>query len=87
MSMIGNYFAVTEQQVRSFQSKPDEIAELLEGEDVEDSEFYLYIGKSWHGIRFLLTGSVWEGESPLRWVIMPEREMRSSKSIVSSASC
>jgi hypothetical protein len=37
MSMIGNYFAVTEQQVRSFQSKPDEVAELLEGEDVEDS--------------------------------------------------
>ena len=28
----------------------------------------LYLGKAWHALHFLLTGSAWEGEGPLRFL-------------------
>jgi hypothetical protein len=68
MSMIGNFLAVSAAKVEELMKNPEDIAAFLEEitESVEDNRDFLDVDKAWHGIHFLLTGSTWEGEAPLR---------------------
>ncbi len=72
MSMIGNFFAIEEAKAKELMSNPDTIEDFIYSEEspIEDSEDFLDIDKSWHGIHFLLTGDVWEGAPPERDVIL-----------------
>lgn len=76
MSMIGNFAAITAEQVDELIQDPerttDFLDELAEGTGNED---FLDVDKSWHGIHFLLTGSAWEGDAPLKWVVLAPREI------------
>jgi len=41
----------------------------------EDEGEILDLDKSWHGIHYLLTGTAWEGESPLNFLVTGGREV------------
>jgi hypothetical protein len=71
MSMIGNFLAVSKEQLDSLIAHPGSIPAILYpngGANLPTG--HLDIDKAWHGIHFLLTGSEWEGESPWSWVIL-----------------
>jgi Domain of unknown function (DUF1877) len=72
MSMIGDFLAIDEDKANDLIKNPDSIVDFLYSEEfpVEDTEDFLDIDKSWHGIHFLLTGSEWEGNPPARDVIL-----------------
>ena len=72
MGMIGNYRRITIDQLAKLQEDRDSIWGFLFPDDgVEYSdENYLNIDKAWHGIHFLLTGTMYEGEPPLVNVVM-----------------
>jgi len=72
MSMIGNFLAVDQNKANSLINDPDSIADFLYSEEspVEESEDFLDIDKSWHGIHFLLKGNEWGGTPPARDVIL-----------------
>lgn len=74
MSTIANYTRITPEELAELQANPETTRDFLfpEGEDADlddetyfDDERNLDIDKAWHGIHFLLTGSVWEGDPPL----------------------
>jgi hypothetical protein len=72
MSMIGNFFAIEEAKAKELMNNPDAIEDFIYSEEspIDESDDFLDIDKSWHGIHFLLTGDVWEGEPPARDVIL-----------------
>lgn len=54
--------------------------EILEEEEDEDWELsadpeFFDVDKAWQGIHFLLTGSDWEGEGPLAFILQGGREI------------
>jgi hypothetical protein len=38
-------------------------------EDIEDPHADLDVDKAWHGIHYLLTGTAWEGDPPLDFIV------------------
>jgi hypothetical protein len=72
MAMIGNFLAVTveklDELMRDPTGTPAFLAAAVEDQDELGADF-LDVDKSWHGIHFLLTGSVREGEPPLKWAV------------------
>ncbi len=74
MGMVGNFLMVPVAEGLEILNDPDK---LLGGPYVsgEKEGQYLDIDKSWNGIHFLLTGSVWEGEEPIKSVIMGDQEI------------
>ncbi|KJS01998.1 MAG: hypothetical protein VR68_04000 [Peptococcaceae bacterium BRH_c4a] len=68
MSMLGNYMRLKREQLEEALENPDILPDLLFSEENGDNT--LYIDKSWHGIHFLLTGTPWEGDPPLSYVIL-----------------
>jgi hypothetical protein len=72
MSMIGNFMAISPEQLQQLLEAPDQIEALI----YEDDDYQgIDIDKAWHGIHFLLTASVWEGEPPLAWAILGGTEI------------
>jgi Domain of unknown function (DUF1877) len=72
MSKIGYFLAVKPEQgdelVRDSTVVADFVADAVHDQDELGADF-LDIDKSWHGIHFLLTGSVTSGDAPLAWVV------------------
>ncbi|NLG84732.1 MAG: YfbM family protein [Firmicutes bacterium] len=71
MSMIGNLRRLSEADRQRLFEAPHEITSYLyENPPKGDGPFRdLEIDKVWHGIHYLLTGSAWEGESPLGFLV------------------
>lgn len=72
MSMIGNFMAISPEQLQELLEDPDQIEDLIYADDNNPG---IDIDKAWHGIHFLLTGSVWEGDPPLAWTILGGTEI------------
>ena len=71
MSMIGNFVAITSDDLDRLISDPDEIEELLYPDGgSRNPENHLDIDKAWHGIHFLLTGESEECDDLLSQVVM-----------------
>lgn len=68
MGMICELRRVSESQINELLEAPENVIEFLEFTD-EDSDHSTDLDKAWHGIHFLLTGSVWEGEEPLNFLL------------------
>jgi Domain of unknown function (DUF1877) len=72
MSMIGYFLALTGEKVDELLGDPAGVSAFLASaiEDQDDlGADFLDVDKSWHGIHFLLTGSVRDGEPPLTWAV------------------
>lgn len=64
MSMVCGLCEVDEANINTLLSKPELITEFLDKEAGA-----IDLDKAWHGIHFLLTGSVWGGQEPLCYLI------------------
>ena len=64
MGMICCIHAATEDDLRRFTGNSDDLMDFF-----EESEDTIDLDKAWHAIHFLLTGSAWEGEPPLNFIV------------------
>jgi Domain of unknown function (DUF1877) len=71
MGMIANFRRLPEADLLCLREDPDLMSDYL-GEGQAAGEFGPFadmdVDKAWHAIHFLLTGSAWEGESPLNFI-------------------
>ena len=78
MSMIGYFLIVNAEQIDELVRDPTSAASFVEAAVDDQDELgadFLDIDKAWHGIHFLLTGSVWEGDPPLRWAVFAPTQL------------
>lgn len=76
MGMIGCFAAASSKTLEELKNNPDELEEYLYPNDAEDEPpNYLDIGKSWHGIHFMLTDSADGGEEPLSLAVFGGEEV------------
>lgn len=75
MSMIGNLRLVSDEQLNELFADPDQVEDFLyeSGEPSPDEEED--VDKAWQGLHFLLTGSAWNGEPPLNFLVSGGREI------------
>jgi hypothetical protein len=65
MSMIGSLRRVPDGVLQGLLADPQRMPDFISDEGFTD----LRIEKAWHGIHFLLTGTAWEGEPPLDFIV------------------
>ncbi len=75
MSMIANFFTLSTEQLTQLKTNPDEVSTFLYSDEVQESDELLDLDKAWHGLHYILTESAWEGEEPLRSVILGGTEI------------
>jgi hypothetical protein len=68
MSMIYRIFAIPDDVAGRTLADPERIHELVYRWD--KSPHILSLEKSWHGLHFLMTGNVWEGDPPLNFLTL-----------------
>ncbi len=74
MEMLCTLRSLTEQQSQALRQAPGQLEAFLDDEedfgDPEGSKFLeLDIGETWHGLQYLLTGTAWEGQAPLDFLV------------------
>lgn len=69
MSMIGNFLAVTEADLKSYLDNCDLLAARINDYDSENQNS-IDVDKAWQAIHYILTNDPWEGESPESLVIL-----------------
>src|SRR5262245_1941304 len=67
MGVICCLAPVDRDQIDELLADPEGVSEFLEV--LEEEEKIIDLDKAWHGIHFLLTGSAWEGEEPLCYLV------------------
>lgn len=76
MGMIGYLQAITMEELRAFLQNPVSIKTFLCGEPTDDpDEDGVSVGKSWHSLHYLITGSAEEIDSPLGNAILGEKKI------------
>ena len=66
MSMIGNFLAVTQEELEELYSSPNKLLVFLYEESPND---ILDVDKAWHAIHYTLTGETYGGDVPLANVV------------------
>jgi hypothetical protein len=74
MEMLCTLRSATERQRAALLSAPERLEDFLDDEedfgDTDGARFLeLDIGETWHGLQYLLTGSAWEGQAPLDFLV------------------
>lgn len=69
MSMILVLRSINDAEIDSLLGDPERVLELLEDEGTRTGAESIDLDKAWHGIHYLLTGSAWEGGSPLGYLV------------------
>jgi hypothetical protein len=70
MSMVGYFFLVSEETVERVLAEPSGVHALIDAAYEEDaSDARADVDKAWHCLHFLLTGTAWEGEPPLDFIV------------------
>jgi hypothetical protein len=72
MGMTATFRRLPEADLERLREDPELVADYL-GEDEPSGGFgpfaELDVDKAWHAIHFLLTGSAWEGDAPLNFIV------------------
>ncbi len=78
MGMTSSLYAVDEARIDALRADPGLVWELIDPDDAVDDDtadgdaqgvLQADLDKAWHGIHYLLTGSAWEGEAPLGFLL------------------
>lgn len=79
MSMIGNYFRVSQEELDEFLKDSSKLEERVYNESEEADPNLLDVDKAWDGIFYLLTGKTLDtfdqAPPPLLWVSFPPNEI------------
>ncbi|MEZ6143734.1 MAG: YfbM family protein [Zavarzinella sp.] len=65
MSMTCVLYAISADAARQAIANPEMIENLLDDGNIDQ----VSLEKSWHGIHFTLTGTAWEGDPPLNFIL------------------
>ena len=69
MRMIGYFFLATDAELRETESAPGAVERLIDAAYEGRKDDLVDVDKAWHCLHFLLTGTAWEGEPPLDFVV------------------
>jgi hypothetical protein len=74
MEMLCTLRSVTDPQRQALLEAPEQLEAFLDDEedfgDADGARFQeLDIGETWHGLQYLLTGTAWEGQAPLDFLV------------------
>lgn len=72
MSMIGHFYLLDAVTWRRLVAQPSQevVERLVDGAYAQaDDPRFVDVEKAWHGLHFLLTGTAWEGEPPLDFIV------------------
>jgi hypothetical protein len=81
MSMIGCFYSLKDEDLEVLISTPEYIQKLWDSKPLQDGwvpsekAIAFDVDKAWQGIHFLLTGSDWEGDGPLAFILHGGREI------------
>lgn len=73
MGMICSIFALDEKELSRINNDSDALMEFFEKADDQ-----IDLDKAWHAIHFLLTGSAWQGDFPLNFILSGGRVLQTS---------
>src|SRR5262245_53105613 len=71
MSMIGNFRALPDEELRALFADQSRVEQLLYASffgGSSNGRDELEVDKAWHGLHFLLPGTAWEGDFPLNFI-------------------
>jgi hypothetical protein len=69
MSMIGQFLLVSDDELRAVLALPSTVHGLIDRAYERRGDDFADVDKAWHCLHFLLTGSAWEGEPPLDFIV------------------
>jgi hypothetical protein len=69
MSMIGAFLLVTEEEIQNLVRAPEAILPLVDSANETRAADFLDIDQTWQCLHFLLTGTAWEGDPPLNFIV------------------
>ena len=75
MSMNSVFVQATDDEIRLLLATPREIIAFLRTRDSRTNTRVLHIDKDWQALHWLLTGTEWEGDPPLNFIIMGGTEI------------
>src|SRR5262245_46999099 len=64
MSMIGELIGVSPDKLNRLLGAPEQVEDFIQ-EEYDNPESECYLGKAWHALHFILTGTPWDGDEPL----------------------
>jgi hypothetical protein len=79
--MIGSFRRASDARIEALLSAPQTISDYLfedaeeTADDSEGDPAEIDVDKAWHGIHYLLTGTAWEGNPPLDFIVKGGREV------------
>ena len=73
---IATFFVpVSAATLATLRRDPDNAEAMLYPDDDADVEGSFDVDKAWHGLHYLLTGTGYEGEAPIRWAILGDQDL------------
>lgn len=69
MSMIGAVALIPEARVQALLADPHGIYAAVDGAYNDPAAGFVDLDKAWHCLHYLLTGSAWEGDEPLNFLV------------------
>ena len=79
MSMIGNFALAPASRIEALLDDPESVQEYLYPDEAADEDpdpsVHLDVDKAWHGLHYLFTGTAWEGDAPLNFIVSGGEEI------------
>ena len=78
MSMNGNFRALPDAELNALIADPSGVEQLLYASifgGSSNGHDELEVDKAWHGLHFLLTGTAWDGDFPLNFIVVGGEEV------------
>jgi hypothetical protein len=67
--MIGYFLLVSDDELQEAKAAPEGVERLIDAAYNDREADLLDVDKAWHCLHFLLTGTAWEGEPPLDFIV------------------
>jgi uncharacterized protein DUF1877 len=75
MGLVCGLVELGKDQIDKLLVDPENVFDYLDELEENEEVGGVYLDKAWHGIHFLLTGSVWEGAEPLCYLVKGGEEI------------
>lgn len=73
MGMVTALYALDEDRVKTLEQDEDTFFDFVDSE-----QDLLDLDKAWHGLHYLLTGTAWQGDAPLNFLVLGGRPLENS---------